>query len=108
LQRDSSPLCCSLHPKKNSNLCDVGLQLAGVMYAEDLLAGFVVPPLIRFVNGESPYLANANGGPRMFFNIEDHLSKSTGVINTKFQVRITDVLCLQTLLRLLLCLLRLL
>lgn len=47
----------------------------------------MVPPLFRFVNGESAYLANANGGPRMFLNLEDHLSKSTGVVNAKFQVQ---------------------
>lgn len=66
------------------------------MYAEDLLGGFVVPPLIRFVNGELAYLANANGGPRMYFNIEDHLSKSTGVDNTKLQVRLFSCCELQT------------
>lgn len=49
-------------------------------------AAFPVEPLIRFVNGESPYLAYSNGGPRMFFNIEDHTSKSTGQVDVKFQV----------------------
>ena len=60
----------------------VGLAVA----AENLGDGFLVPPLIRFVNGEEAYLAMTNGGPRAFFNVEDHISKSSGVENTKFQV----------------------
>ena len=51
-------------------------------------AAFPVEPLIRFVNGEGALLANANGGPRMFFNIEDHTSWSTGQVDVKFQVRL--------------------
>ena len=57
------------------------------MEAEQLGDGFLVPPLIRFVNGEDAYISMTNGGPHAFFNIEDHLSRSTGVENTKFQVR---------------------
>lgn len=53
---------------------------------EQLGAGFLVPPLIRFVNGEEAFLSMTNGGPRAFFNIEDHISKSSGVDNTNFQV----------------------
>ena len=53
---------------------------------EQLGDGFLVPPLIRFVNGEDAYISMTNGRPHAFFNIEDHLSKSTGVENTKFQV----------------------
>ena len=49
-------------------------------------ASVPVQPLIRFVNGEGAYLANANGGPRMFFNMEDHTSHSTGQEATKLQV----------------------
>ncbi|KAK9908861.1 hypothetical protein WJX75_003902 [Coccomyxa subellipsoidea] len=58
----------------------VPLETAGdcLKKAKDLAGGFAVPPLIRFVNGEEAYLSNTNGGPRMFFNIEDHLSMSTG------------------------------
>ena len=56
------------------------------MEVEQLGDGFLVPPLIRFVNGEDAYISMTNGGPHAFFNIEDHLSKSTGVENTKFQV----------------------
>lgn len=75
--------------KANTMKSQTGLhwQVARAVVAEDLGLGFAVPPLIRFVNGEQAYLANSNGGPRMFFNIEDHLSKSTGVENTKFQAR---------------------
>lgn len=62
--------------------------MGDAVVAEDLAGGFAVPPLIRFVNGEEAYLSNTNGGPRMFFNIEDHLSMSTGVDNTKFQARL--------------------
>ena len=65
------------------------------MKAGNLGLGFAVPPLIRFVNGEEAYLANTNGGPRMFFNIEDHLSFSTGVDNTMFQVMLSDLLVTQ-------------
>ena len=61
-------------------------QVGQAMDAEDLGEGFLVPPLIRFVNGEEAYLSMANGGPHAFFNIEDHISKSTGKDNTKFQV----------------------
>ena len=57
------------------------------MEVEQLGDGFLVPPLIRFVNGEDAYISMTNGGPHAFFNIEDHLSKSTGVENRKFQVR---------------------
>jgi hypothetical protein len=57
------------------------------MYDDDLLLGFPVPPLIRFVGEEEAYLSNANGGPRIFFNIEDHQSYQTGHPNTKFDVR---------------------
>jgi hypothetical protein len=66
------------------------LQVGDAVIAENLGPGFAVPPLIRFVNGEEAYLANTNGGPRMFFNIEDHLSMSTGVDNTKFQARLSS------------------
>ena len=56
------------------------------MYSQDLLLGFSVPPLIRFVGPEQPFLSNANGGPRIFFNIEDHQSYQTGKPNTRFDV----------------------
>lgn len=68
-------------------MSDSSLQVGIAMAAENLGAGFLVPPLIRFVNGEDAYLSMTSGGPHAFFNIEDHLSKSTGVDNAKFQVR---------------------
>jgi len=54
---------------------------------QDLAAGFVVPPLLRFVSAEGAYMSNAHGGPRMFLNIEDHLADSTGRVNARFQAR---------------------
>lgn len=64
------------------------VQVGRAVAAENLGDGFLVPPLIRFVNGEGAYLSMSNGGPRAYFNIEDHISKSSGVENTKFQVGI--------------------
>lgn len=42
------------------------------------------PALIRFVSGEPFYLAPTNGGPRMYLNIEDWLSLSTGRVNQAY------------------------
>lgn len=58
------------------------------MYGQDLFLGFPVPPLIRFVGQEQAFLSNANGGPRIFLNIEDHQSYQTGEPNAKFDVRL--------------------
>ena len=55
----------------------------------------MIPPLIRILGAEDAYLSNAHGGPRMFFNIEDHLSKSTGVVNTQFQVLCLAIVIVQ-------------
>ncbi|KAK9823265.1 hypothetical protein WJX72_001448 [[Myrmecia] bisecta] len=52
--------------------------------APALGAAFRVPALIRFVNREDAYLSNAHGEPRMFVNVEDHLSRQTGVDNVPF------------------------
>lgn len=60
-------------------------QVVGAVTSQDLAGAFVVPPLLRFVSAEEAYLSNANGGARMFFNIEDHLSWNTGVVNARFQ-----------------------
>ncbi|KAK9838533.1 hypothetical protein WJX81_005953 [Elliptochloris bilobata] len=60
-------------------------QVAATVAAQDLAGGFVVPPLLRFVSAEGAYLSNAHGGPRMFFNIEDHLKDNTGHVNARFQ-----------------------
>ena len=61
------------------------------MREEDLYLGFPVPPLIRFVGKEEAFLSNANGGPRVFLNIEDHQSYQTGEPNLKFDV--SDMAC---------------
>ena len=63
-------------------------QVVGAVTSQDLAGGFVVPPLLRFVSAEEAYLSNTNGGARMFFNIEDHLSWNTGVVNARSQARI--------------------
>jgi hypothetical protein len=62
-------------------------QVVAAVTQQDLASGFVVPPLLRFVSAEGAYLSNANGGPRMFLNIEDHLTDSTGRVNARFQAR---------------------
>jgi hypothetical protein len=49
--------------------------------------GFRTPGLIRFVNEEEAYLSPTNGGPRMYINLEDHLSYNTGKPNKEFLVR---------------------
>ena len=61
-------------------------QVEAAMNEEDLFGGFPVPPLIRFVGDEEAFLSNANGGPRIFLNIEDHQSYQTGESNLKFDV----------------------
>lgn len=42
------------------------------------------PALIRFVSGEPFYIAPTHGGPRMYLNIEDWLSLSTGKLNQAY------------------------
>lgn len=64
------------------------LQVADAMYDQNLLLGFPVPPLIRFVGAEDAFISNAHGGPRIFFNIEDHQSYQTGTANQRFDVRL--------------------
>ena len=62
------------------------MQVQDTMDKENFAMGFPVPPLIRFVGEEKAHLSNANGGPRVFFNIEDHQSYQTGRPNTMFEV----------------------
>ena len=38
------------------------------------------------IGQETPLLSNANDAPRMYVNIEDHLTHQTGVENVQFQV----------------------
>ena len=75
-----------VHGCSTPNVCLVA-QVVAAMESQNLAGGFVVPPLLRFLSAERAYLANAHGGPRMFVNIEDHLSWNTGRANTRFQAR---------------------
>ncbi|KAK9796706.1 hypothetical protein WJX73_006743 [Symbiochloris irregularis] len=59
---------------------------------QDLGIGFRIPGLIRFVGQEEAWLSNANGAPRMFFNLEDHLSHQTGRENVPFQASLHTVI----------------
>ena len=61
--------------------------MAAAIQASSLGGGFVMPNLVRFLSAEGAYLANTQGGARMFVNLEDDLSPSTGRVNTRFQVR---------------------
>ena len=45
-----------------------------------------MPALLRFVNNETPYLGMSNGGPRMYINMEDHVSHSLKKPNIPFEV----------------------
>lgn len=56
------------------------------LWKSGLGEGFRVPALLRFVNGEDPYLAMSNGGPRMYINMEDHVSHSLKKPNIPFEV----------------------
>lgn len=51
---------------------------------EKLWEGFRTPGLIRFVAGEDFYLSYTNGGARMFINIEDYVTRSSGKPNEQF------------------------
>ena len=56
------------------------------MWKTGLGEGFRVPALLRFVNGENPYLGMSNGGPRMHLNMEDHVSHTLKKPNVPFEV----------------------
>lgn len=60
-------------------------QLLTALDADNLKAGMRVPGLIRFGAATDAYIGNTNGGPRMYFNIEDHLAHSTGIRNVPFE-----------------------
>lgn len=62
------------------------LQVQDAIAARNLDAGFRIPGLIRFIGQEKALLSNANDAPRMFINIEDHLTHQTGIENIQFQV----------------------
>jgi hypothetical protein len=64
---------------------DCLVALDSVMYGpSQAWKGFRTPALIRFVDGEDFYLSPSNGGPRMYVNIEDYVSLSTGQPNKEF------------------------
>ena len=67
--------------------CLVRAQVALAIQGSSLAEGFVLPNLMRFLNAESAYLSNTQGGPRMFVNLEDDLSGSTDSVNARFQAR---------------------
>ena len=62
------------------------LQVVNEASSKNLGDGFRVPALIRFIGSEEGYLSNAQGGPRMFVNMEDHVSRQTGQPNQPFLV----------------------
>ena len=69
-------------------------QIGDAIYQRNLSSGFAVPPLIRFTGGpeqggEAGYISTGQGGPRIHFNVEDHLSRSSGKLNVPFQVSVT-------------------
>jgi len=51
---------------------------------DNLWQGFRTPGLLRFVAGEDFYVSMSNGGPRMYVNIEDYVTRSSGKPNDKF------------------------
>lgn len=65
------------------------MQVLGEIDSKQLGQGFRTPGLIRFVSQETGYLSPTSDGPRMFVNLEDYLSHTTGQPNTQFQVRHT-------------------
>lgn len=62
--------------------------------SKQLGQGFRTPGLIRFVSQDSGYLSPTSDGPRMFVNVEDYLSRTTGTTNAQFQVRVSSEMCM--------------
>lgn len=60
---------------------------ASALWKTGLGEGFRVPALLRFVSEEDPYLGQSSGGPRMYLNMEDHVSHTTKTPNVPFEVR---------------------
>lgn len=75
------------------SLSQAGTCLEGAIeqiYGPDkLYEGFRTPPLLRFVTAEEFYLSPTNGGPRMYVNMEDYISHSSGKPNEPFQAVIS-------------------
>ena len=59
---------------------------ASALWKTGLGEGFRVPALLRFVSQEDPYLGQSSGGPRMYLNMEDHVSHTTKTPNVPFEV----------------------
>lgn len=64
-------------------------QVLGEIDSKQLGEGFRTPGLIRFVSQDTGYLSPTSDGPRMFVNLEDYLSHTTGTMNTEFQVTVS-------------------
>ena len=64
--------------------------MLGEIESKQLGQGFRTPGLIRFVSQDTGYLSPTSDGPRMFVNVEDYLSRTTGTTNTQFQVRLSS------------------
>lgn len=70
---------------------DCLMELGTAIYGpENLWEGFRTPALVRFVSGEEFYLSPSNGGPVMYVNIEDYLTKTSGEENWRF-MKVLDI-----------------
>jgi hypothetical protein len=67
---------------------------AAVYGADKLWQGFRTPALVRFISGEDFYLSPTHGGPRMYVNMEDYVSRSSGKPNDKFG-KVVDLMLTQ-------------
>ncbi|PSC73887.1 L-gulonolactone oxidase [Micractinium conductrix] len=67
--------------RAGSCLMEVGNEIFG---RDRLWEGFRTPVLTRFTTEEDFYLSPATDGPMMWLNMEDYLSRSSGVPNDKF------------------------
>lgn len=69
----------------------LGGQVLDEIESKQLGQGFRTPGLIRFVSQDTGYLSPTSDGPRMFVNLEDYLSRTTGTTNTQFQVTASSI-----------------
>ena len=77
----------------HANLMLLAGQVLGEIDSKQLGQGFRTPGLIRFVSQDTGYLSPTSDGPRMFVNLEDYLSRTTGTTNADFQVTMSAGLC---------------
>lgn len=73
--------------------------MLGEIESKQLGQGFRTPGLIRFVSQDTGYLSPTSDGPRMFVNVEDYLSRTTGTTNTQFQVTVSSGMCMHSLMQ---------